>query len=213
MSQRAAEFLGRPEKGFKVITGHLGNGSSITAVKDGQCVDTSMGMTPLAGVVMGTRCGDIDPAIHAYVGRHTGMNLEEIDSLLNRQSGLKGICGLNDMRDLHAARESGDENAQLAFDIFCHSIRKYIGAYFVVLGRVDAIVFTAGIGENDDLARAGICRDLEWLGISVDAEKNKVRSSEARDLSREEARIPVLVIPTNEEIAIARATVSVLEKR
>lgn len=211
VSQKAAEFLGRPQQGFNVITCHLGNGSSITAVKDGLCVDTSMGMTPLAGVVMGTRCGDIDPAIHAYVGRHTGMGLEDIDNLLNRQSGLKGLCGLNDMRDLHAARENGDEDAQLAFEVFCHSIRKYIGAYFAVLGRVDAIVFTAGIGENDDLARAGICRDLEWLGIHIDQKKNAIRSPEARSLSPSDARVPVLVIPTNEEIAIAQATVKVLE--
>lgn len=213
VAHKAAEFLGRPNEGFNVITCHLGNGSSITAVKDGLCVDTSMGMTPLAGVVMGTRCGDIDPAIHAYVGRHTGLNLEEIDNLLNRQSGLKGLCGMNDMRDLHAAREKGDANAQLAFDIFCHSIRKYIGAYYAVLGRVDALVFTAGIGENDHLARAGICRDLEGLGIAVDAGKNSVRSSEARNLSPEGAKVPVLVIPTNEEIAIAQATMKVLESQ
>lgn len=213
VAHKAAEFLGRTNEGFNVITCHLGNGSSITAVKNGKCVDTSMGMTPLAGVVMGTRCGDIDPAIHAYIGRQTGLGLEEIDNLLNRQSGLKGLCGMNDMRDLHAARERGDENAQLAFDIFCHSIRKYIGSYFAVLGRVDALVFTAGIGENDDHARAGICQGLEGFGIAVDGEKNAVRSGAARNISREGTTVPVLVIPTNEEIAIAQATVKVLEER
>lgn len=212
VAQKAAEFFGKPDEGFNVITCHLGNGSSITAVKDGKCVDTSMGMTPLAGVVMGTRCGDIDPAIHAYLGRQTGMGLEDIDSLLNRQSGLKGICGMNDMRDLHAARDAGDKNAQLAFDIFCHSIRKYIGAYYAVLGRVDALVFTAGIGENDDLARAGICQGLAGMGIAIDEAKNAVRSGEARNLSAEGSKVPVLVIPTNEEIAIAQATQSVLGK-
>ena len=211
VAHKAAEFLDRPNEGFNVITCHLGNGSSITAVKDGKCVDTSMGMTPLAGVVMGTRCGDIDPAIHAYIGRHTGMGIEAIDNVLNRQSGLKGLCGMNDMRDLHAAREKGDTEAQLAFDVFCHSIRKYIGAYFAVLGRVDALVFTAGIGENDDLARAGICNNLEGLGIAIDAKKNAVRSGEPRNLSRDGMRVPVLVIPTNEEIAIAQATIKVLK--
>jgi acetate kinase len=213
VSHKAAEFLGRPDEGFNVITCHLGNGSSITAVKDGKCVDTSMGMTPLAGVIMGTRCGDIDPAIHAYLGRHTGMGLEEIDSMLNRKSGLKGICGMNDMRDLHAASEKGDARAQLAFDMFCHSIRKYIGAYYAVLGRVDALVFTAGIGENDDKARAGICRDLEGLGIAIDPAKNAERSGKARVLSPEGSRVTVLVVPTNEEIAIAEATQRVLGKQ
>lgn len=213
VAHKAAEFMGRPNQGFNVITCHLGNGSSITAVRDGLCVDTSMGMTPLAGVMMGTRSGDIDPAIHAYLGRETGMGLEEIDSMLNRQSGLKGICGKNDMRDLHTARENGDSKAELAFNMLCHSIRKYIGAYYAVLGRVDALVFTAGIGENDDLARAGICKGLEGLGIAVDPEKNAVRSGKARNISPEGTRVPVLVIPTNEEIAIAEATVKVLEKK
>ena len=213
VAHKAAEFMGRSNEGFNVITCHLGNGSSITAVKDGRCVDTSMGMTPLAGVVMGTRCGDIDPAVHAYIGRQTGMGLEEIDNVLNRQSGLKGVCGMNDMRDLHAARDKGDKDAQLAFDIFCHSIRKCIGAYFAVLGRVDALVFTAGIGENDDIARAGICRNLDALGIGIDEKKNAVRSGEARNLSPEGANVPVLVIPTNEEIAIAQATVRALETK
>jgi acetate kinase len=172
-----------------------------------------MGLTPLAGVIMGTRCGDIDPAIHAYLGTQTGMGLEEIDSLLNRQSGLKGICGMNDMRDIHAAREKGDEKAQLAFDMFCYSIRKYIGSYYAVLGRVDALVFTAGIGENDNFARAGICGGLEGLGIAVDPAKNDVRSPAQRAISPEGSRVSVLVIPTNEEIAIAEATMNVIGNR
>ena len=213
VAHQAAKFMGRESEGFNVITCHLGNGSSISAVKDGKCVDTSMGMTPLAGVMMGTRCGDIDPAIHAYLGREVGMGLEKIDSMLNRQSGLKGICGMNDMRDLHAAREKGDKKAQLAFEMFCHTIRKYVGAYYAVLGRVDALVFTAGIGENDEFVRMGVCEGLEAMGIAVDKQKNDKRSGEARNISPEGTRVPVLVVPTNEEIAIAEATVRVLNKK
>lgn len=210
VAQQAAKFLGRPVDEFNAITCHLGNGSSITAVQNGKCVDTSMGLTPLAGVVMGTRCGDIDPAIHNYLAANTGMTLAEIDSTLNRKSGLTGICGMNDMRDLHAAREKGDARAQLAFDMFCHSIRKYIGSYYAVLGRVDAIVFTAGIGENDNLARAAICGGLTAFGVTVDAAKNDVRSGDPRDISGPGSKTPVLVVPTNEEIAIAEATMRVL---
>lgn len=210
VAHQAARFLGRSNEGFNVITCHLGNGSSVTAVRDGLCVDTSMGMTPLAGVMMGTRCGDIDPAIHDYLGRQTGLNLAEINSTLNRRSGLKGVCGMGDMRDVHTARAKGDEKAQLAFDMLCHTIRKYVGAYYVLLGRVDALVFTAGIGENDDMTRAGVCANLEGLGISIDPEKNKQRSGEARNISPEGTRVPVLVIPTNEEMAIAESTVRVL---
>ena len=210
VARQAARFMSRQELGFNVITCHLGNGSSVSAVKDGKCIDTSMGLTPLAGVMMGTRSGDIDPAIHAYLGKQAGMGLEEIDAMLNRKSGLLGICGMNDMRDIHAAREKGDSRAQLAFDMFCHSIRKYIGAYYAVLGRVDSIVFTAGIGENDEFAREGICAGLEPMGIAVDQAKNLKRSSEARNISPQGAKVRVLVIPTNEEIAIAESTVKVL---
>lgn len=212
VAYQAAKFMGRPNEGFNVITCHLGNGSSITAVQDGKCVDTSMGMTPLAGIMMGTRCGDIDPAIHAYLGRHTGMGLEDINDTLNRNSGLKGICGMSDMRDVHAARGKGDQKAQLAFDMLCHSIRKYIGSYCAILGRVDALVFTAGIGENDDLTREAVCSNLDVLGIAIDPDKNKERSGIARNISPEGTRVPVLVIPTNEEVAIAQATVRVLRQ-
>lgn len=212
VAHQAAKFLNRPNEGFNVITCHLGNGSSITAVKDGKCVDTSMGMTPLAGVMMGTRCGDIDPAIHAYLARHTDMDIEAINDALNRKSGLKGICGMGDMRDVHAARAKGDQKAQLAFEMLCHTIRKYVGAYCAILGRVDALVFTAGIGENDDMTREAVCADLDILGIAIDPEKNKRRSGVARDISAEGARVPVLVIPTNEEAAIAQSTMRVLEK-
>jgi acetate kinase len=170
-----------------------------------------MGLTPLAGVMMGTRSGDVDPAILPYLAKQTGMTMDELDIMLNRKSGLLGICGMNDMRDLHAAHTNGNAKAQLAFEMFCHSIRKYIGAYYAVLGRVDALIFTAGIGENDDLARAAICENLEDLGITIDPALNAVRSVEARAISRENGKVRVLVIPTNEELAIAESTMKVLE--
>lgn len=210
VARKAARVMSRQELGFNVITCHLGNGSSISAVRDGKCVDTSMGLTPLAGVMMGTRCGDIDPAILPYLAKEAGMDMGGLDNMLNRQSGLYGICGMNDMRDLHAARENGDAKAQLAFEMFCYSIRKYIGAYYAVLGKVDALVFTAGIGENDDFARAGICEGLEGLGITIDPKLNAVRSGEPRKISQQGAKVRVLVIPTNEEIAIAESTMKVL---
>ncbi len=210
VARKAAKVMSRQETGFNVITCHLGNGSSISAVRDGKCVDTSMGLTPLAGVMMGTRSGDVDPAILPYLAGQTGMGMAELDSMLNRQSGFLGVCGMNDMRDIHAAREKGDAKAELAFAMFCHSIRKYIGAYYAVLGRVDALVFTAGIGENDDLARAGICEGLEGLGITIDPARNAIRSGEARKISQQGSRVRVLVIPTNEEIAIAESTMKVL---
>ncbi len=210
VAEAGAKLLGKPLDAFNAITCHLGNGCSISAVKGGKCVDTSMGMTPLAGVMMGTRCGDIDPAILPYLGEHTGLDLKGIDGLLNKQSGLKGICGMNDMRDIHSARENGDKKAQLAFEMFCYTIRKYVGAYYAALGRVDAVIFTAGIGENDDFVRADVCAGLEALGIAVDAEKNARRSGTARSISPDGTRVPVLVVPTNEELAIAKATAAVL---
>ncbi len=207
---RAAKFLGREEASVNAVTCHLGNGCSVSAVQNGRCIDTSMGMTPLAGVVMGSRSGDIDPAILAYLARQTGMGLAELDAMLNSKSGMKGICGLNDMRDIHAAREKGDARAALAFDMFCHSVRKYIGAYFAVLGRVDALVFTAGIGENDSATRAAICARLENLGIALDPQKNAAPGRAERDVSLPGAAVRTLVIPTNEEMAIAEATARVL---
>ena len=210
VASQAARILSRQETGFNMITCHLGNGSSISAIRDGKCVDTSMGLTPLAGVMMGTRSGDVDPAILPYLAKQTGMSMDELDAMLNRKSGLLGICGMNDMRDLHAACDKGDAQAQLAFAMFCHSIRKYIGAYYAVLGRVDALIFTAGIGENDDLARAAICEGLEDMGIIIDPALNAVRSGQARDISREGGKVRVLVIPTNEELAIAESTMKVL---
>ncbi|MDR1946973.1 MAG: acetate kinase [Desulfovibrio sp.] len=209
---KAAEFLGKAPEEVNVIVCHLGNGCSISAVRGGKCADTSMGLTPLAGVIMGTRCGDIDPAIPAYLGAQTGLSAARIDALLNRESGLKGICGLNDMRDIHAACAEGNAKAKLALDMFCYSIKKYIGAYYAVLGRVDALAFTAGIGENDNVTRATVCEGLEGLGIAVDTAANNVRSSDPRAISPKGAKVSVLVIPTNEELAIAQAAQRVLRE-
>lgn len=212
VSEMAAEFLGKKVDEFNCITCHLGNGCSMTAVKNGKSFDTSMGMTPLAGLVMGTRCGDIDPALHNFLADNAGMSIKQIDAMLNKESGLKGLCGVNDMRDIHAARGKGDKAAILAFDVFCHRIRSYLGAYYAVLGRVDAVVFTAGIGENDNLMRAEVCKELDHLGIAIDPALNDKRSGDVRSISPRETRVPVLVVPTNEELAIAKATLKVLQK-
>lgn len=212
VSETAATFLGKKIEEFNCITLHLGNGCSMAAVKNGKCFDTSMGMTPLAGLVMGTRCGDIDPALHPYIMENTGMDIKQLDDTLNKRSGLKGLCGMNDMRDIHAAREKGDKAAILAFDVFAHRIRSYLGSYYAVLGRVDAVIFTAGIGENDNIARAAVCKDLDHLGIAIDPAANDKRSGDVRNISAAGSRIPVLVVPTNEELAIAKATLRVLKK-
>ncbi|NCD24455.1 MAG: acetate kinase [Deltaproteobacteria bacterium] len=212
ITRRSAEFLGKPVEQVNLITCHLGNGCSMAAVRNGQCVDTTMGITPLEGLMMGTRCGDIDPALVPFLMEKKGWSAAEIDTVMNKKSGLKGICGMNDMRDIHAARAKGDAKAQLAFDMFVYRIRKYIGAFAVVLGRVDAVVFTAGIGENDDFVRAAVCEDLGILGIGIDAEVNAKRSGEARHIGKPGMPVSVLVVPTNEELAIAQATMNVLKK-
>ncbi len=210
VSQEAAKFLGKKIDEFNCITCHLGNGCSMAAVKNGKCMDTSMGMTPLAGLVMGTRSGDIDPAIHAFLAETKGLSIKEIDALLNKQSGLKGLCGVNDMRDIHAARAKGDKKAQMAFDVFCHRIKSYLGSYYAILGRVDAVIFTAGIGENDNDMRAEVCSELEHMGIGIDAALNDKRAPGIRNISKAGTSVPVLVVPTNEELAIARSTLAVL---
>ncbi len=212
VAREAAAFLGKDYDTFNCITCHLGNGCSMAAVQNGKCLDTSMGMTPLAGLVMGTRCGDIDPAIHAYIAQSKGLSVKEIDTMLNKQSGLKGLCGVNDMRDIHTAREQGDAKAQLAFEVFAHAIKKCLGAYYAILGRVDAVIFTAGIGENDNHLRAEVCSGLEHMGISIDPVENDKRLGKPRSISPAGTRVPVLVVPTNEELEIARATLAVLGK-
>lgn len=205
-----ARLLNKPIDECNLITIHLGNGCSMTAIKNGQSVDTTLGMTPLEGLVMGTRSGDIDPAIHAFLFRNNNMGMEQIDHMLNHESGLKGICGMNDMRDIHEAAAQGDEKAALALDVQTYRNRKYIGAYMAVLGRVDALVFTAGIGENDEIVRARSIRGLSSFGVELDNELNQRRMKEPFLISGSNSRVKVWVIPTNEELAIARESVSVL---
>ncbi len=210
VARKAAEHLGRSLDTLNMITLHLGNGASATAVRKGQSVDTSMGMTPMEGLVMGTRCGDIDPAIHFYLGKTTGRTGEELEKMFNQESGLKGICGVNDMREIIRRAGSGDEHAQLAIDIYCYRIRKYIGAYSAVLGQVDALVFTGGIGENAAHIRMLCCKELDRLGITIDNRKNDDCSTEVTEIQGEKSPVRILVIPTNEELEIARQTQDVI---
>ncbi len=206
VSGRAAEMLGKKPEDLKIITLHLGNGSSITAVDGGKSVDTSMGFTPLAGVVMGTRSGDIDPAIVTYLMEKENLDLKGINDLMNKESGVYGISGISsDFRDLEKAAGEGNERAQLALDMFAYSVKRYVGAYAAAMGGVDAIVFTAGIGENTAMMRAAITDGLDFMGIKVDPELNKVRGEE-KDISAEGATVRTLVIPTDEEMMIALDT-------
>ncbi|HBT96220.1 MAG TPA: acetate kinase [Desulfobulbaceae bacterium] len=199
-----ARLMGRPLGELNLITIHLGNGSSMTAIERGKSVDTTLGLTPLEGLVMGTRCGDIDPSIPAFLARNRGMDIEEIDAMLNKESGLKGICGLGDMRDIHQAISQGNAAAALALEILTYRNRRYIGAFMAVLGQVDAIVFTAGIGENDSAVREKSLAGLENFGIVLDAEKNRRAQAGAREIGDANSRTRLWVIPTNEELAIAR---------
>lgn len=207
VAKQAALHMGRPLGDLNLITLHLGNGASATAIKGGKSVDTSMGMTPLEGLMMGTRCGDLDPAIHFYLSGETGKSNEEIERLLNRECGLKGICGQNDMREVESMAEGGDERAGLAVEMFSYRIRKYIGAYFAVLGRVDALVFTGGIGENSPVIRKGSLDGLTNLGIVIDDRKNDEAIRGQFEIHDSQSTVKILVIPTNEELEIARQTV------
>lgn len=214
IARKTAEFLNKDQDSLRSITMHLGNGSSMTCVKNGKCFDTSMGLTPLEGLIMGTRCGSIDPAIVPFIEEKKGYTAEEADTIMNKQSGLLGICGLTDMRDVHSAAEKGNDRAKLAVDMLVRSIRKMLGAYIFLLdGNVDAIVFTAGIGENDAIVRSRVCENLESIGIKVDEKENSQRKPGARTISTPDSRIKVLVIPTNEELEIAEATVRVLAEK
>ncbi len=212
VSRQAAALLGRAYDDCRVIVLHLGNGASATAVRDGRSADTSMGLTPLEGLVMGTRSGDVDPALPAYLGR-LGFTLDDVDQALNRESGLRGLAGQNDFRELDRLRAAGDPDAVLAFDVYCHRLRKYVGAYAAVLGRVDAVVFTGGVGENSPDVRAATLADLDVLGVEVDGALNAERSAEPRDVATERSRTRVLVVPTNEEWEIAQQAVGVVEGR
>ncbi|MFF7771312.1 acetate kinase [Streptomyces massasporeus] len=206
VSRATAELLGKDPSETNVIVLHLGNGASASAVRGGRCVDTSMGLTPLEGLVMGTRSGDMDPAVIFHLMRVGGMSADEIDTLLNKKSGLIGLCGDNDMREIRRRVDEGDEQAELAFDIYIHRLKKYIGAYYAVLGRVDAVTFTAGVGENAAPVRAAALAGLEELGLAVDGERNAVRGDEARLISPDGARVAVAVVPTDEELEIATQT-------
>ncbi|GIG30278.1 acetate kinase [Cellulomonas marina] len=210
VSRAVAEFLGRDVAELNTIVLHLGNGASASAVRGGECIDTSMGMTPLAGLVMGTRTGDIDPAVLLHLARTAGYDTQALDDLLNRRSGMLGLAGHTDMRDVHAAVEAGDEDARTALDVYHHRIRGYVGQYMAHLGRVDAIVFTAGIGENDEVVRAGALAGLEHYGIVVDPERNAGRKKAPTVISPDGAAVTVLVVPTNEELEIARQAVEVV---
>lgn len=206
-----ASVMGKPLRELNLISIHLGNGCSMTAIKNGDSVDTTLGLTPLEGLVMGTRSGDVDPALHAYLARNCGMTIDDIDQMLNKESGLKGMCGLNDMRDIHEAIAAGSKRAKLALAVQTYRNKKYVGAYMAVLGRVDAIVFTAGIGENDETVREATLQGLENYGISMDLNVNKQRIKTPTLLSSPESRVQIWGIPTNEELAIAREAKAVLE--
>ncbi|MDD4146398.1 MAG: acetate kinase [Clostridia bacterium] len=212
VSQRAAALLGQPRNELKIIACHLGNGSSISAVKGGQCVDTTMGFTPLEGLMMGTRSGDLDPTVVTFLMEKEGWSCAEANNFLNKQCGVLGLSGVSsDFRDLESAAQEGNQRAQLALDRFAYGVKKFIGAYAAVLNGVDALVFTAGLGENSASMREKICQGLDYLGIEIDAEKNKVRGQEAF-ISTVASKTKVLVIPTNEELMIARDTYEIVNR-
>jgi acetate kinase len=206
-----AAHLGKPLESLNLITLHLGNGASAAAVEKGRSVDTSMGMTPLEGLMMGTRCGDLDPAIVFFLATTGGKTLEEVEGLLNSQGGLRGICGVNDMREALESAASGDDRARLAIEMYAYRIKKYIGAYLAVLGRVDALIFTAGIGENSAEIRARSCAGLAGLGIEIDPARNGERVDGVHEIQREGSPVKILVVPTNEELEIAEETVACIQ--
>ena len=212
VAQEAARMVGGEVSDYRIITCHLGNGSSVAAVKYGKSIDTSMGYTPLDGLVMGTRSGEIDPAIIPFLIVKENMDAEQIDEYLNRRSGVLGISGLSsDFRDLESAAHRGDERSQLAIDVFAYRVKKYIGAYTAAMGGVDAIVFTAGLGENSSSMREKICEGLEYLGTGIDPVKNKVRGKN-QEISIDGAKVKIFVVPTNEELVIARDTVNICRR-
>ena len=201
-----AQVLNQPVSQLNLITLHLGNGASATAIQAGRSVDTSMGMTPLEGLMMGKRSGDIDPGIIFYLARNMGLDFDEIELMLNSQSGLLGVCGSNDMREILRLADQEDKQAQLAIEMYCYRIKKYIGAYFAILGRLDGLVFTAGVGENSPVIRLKVCQGLEHLGIYIDPEKNSLAKSSAQEIQAETGSVKIMLIPTDEETEIARQT-------
>jgi len=209
VSAQAINYLGKAES--KIISIHLGNGCSITAVKNGQAVDTSMGFGPLSGLIMGTRTGDLDPTVVFYLVNTLGYTIEQVSNLLNKQSGMLGLTGYSDMRDITKAINSGDANAQLAYDMYAYAIKKYIGSYAATLNGIDAIVFTAGVGENDALIRSLICKDMEYLGIELDTNANATRKPGIREINSPESKVKILIVPTNEELEIANECYALLK--
>jgi acetate kinase len=210
VSREAAGLLGRDLADCNLVVLHLGNGASATAVAAGHSVDTSMGLTPLEGLVMGTRSGDVDPAVVAHLRRVADLSADDVDQQLNRASGLTGLAGVNDMREIYRRAEAGDDDARLALDVYCYRIRKYVGAYYAVLGRVDGIVFTAGVGENNPDLRARSLHGLQKLGIEIDPIRNSSPERSARIVSTDGSAVAVLVVPTNEELEIARQSLAVV---
>jgi acetate kinase len=213
VAKEAARLMGRPLDNLNLMTIHLGSGASTCAIEKGKSVDTSMGMTPVAGIIMGTRSGNIDPGILFYLAKRRGMTLEDLDHVLTHESGLKGICGFNDMRDIHKEATKGNARARLALDMFVYRIKKYIGNYLAILGRLDGIVFTAGIGEQDVEIRERCCEKLERLGIVLDAEKNRSPHEGPLQINTPESSVALFVIPTNEELEIAQQTKELLEAK
>ncbi len=209
VSEQAAQFLGLPLESVNQIVLHLGNGASASAIAGGRPIDTSMGMTPMEGLVMGTRSGDVDPGVIMYLSRTAGMSVDDIDVMLNRHSGVSGLGGATDFRELHKRMDAGDEAAQLAYDVYIHRLRKYIGGYLALLGGADVITFTAGVGENDAAVRRDALAGLLALGIEIDEERNLAPDRGARRIATDTSPVSVLVIPTNEELAIARACVDI----
>ncbi|WP_169166293.1 acetate/propionate family kinase [Cellulomonas taurus] len=210
VSREVAGWLGKDLASTNTIVLHLGNGASASAVRGGECIDTSMGLTPLAGLVMGTRSGDIDPAVLFHLSRQGGYTIDQLDDLLNRKSGMLGLSGYTDMRDVHDAVAAGDERVRTALDVYYHRIKGYVGNYYAQLGRVDVIAFTAGIGENDDIVRAGALQGLEGLGIKLDLARNEGRKKEPTIISTDDSPVTVVVYPTNEELEIARQAVATI---
>ncbi len=212
VSQRVCDFLGCDIKDKKIITCHIGNGASVAAVKYGKCVDTSMGLTPLEGLIMGTRCGDIDAGAVAYIQKKLGLDADGISNLLNKESGVAGFSGLSsDMRELEAAVESGDKHAILTLNMYNYRIKKYIGAYIAAMNGVDIIVFTAGVGENQYGVRSGVCKDLDWLGIKLDEKKNDAVRSEEAIISAPDSKVTICLIPTDEELMVATDTMNLIK--
>jgi len=210
VSAQANAYLNKIDS--KIISIHLGNGCSITAIKNGESIDTSMGFGPLSGLIMGTRTGDIDPTIIFYLVNTLGYTVEQVSNLVNKQSGMLGLTGYSDMRDITKAIKEGNQAAKLAYDMYAYRIKKYIGSYTAILNGIDAVIFTAGVGENDTMVRQLVCENMEYLGIAIDAEKNSIRKPGLREINTSDSKVKVLIVPTNEELEIANECYKLLDK-